>query len=609
VPSAATVAGVLCMYMYTGNGGPSLCNLPVSDRFSLLTLHCIAIAWSWILAALAQLRKVVRLLEKENDQFKRDCENKMSFQRKQEQHLREDNERLRMKVNDLSRPKVSVLAVLEEKQSQLIQQVEAYTAKNELETRNLEELNMKVESVSNRMTNCQDLIRTTIKCPELSQDELKELGYKLVQECPRNCRQEDAPPPGARNTNPDPNRCNVCKTTFRNVWVDKKGDRFKSKGDVERSRAYVPDVKLKKKLAMLEGRVNKTLIKFNESLVVNKSLRAEIEHLRKERMQFDSIQARLENQLNKKKTDIAVAIEATNVALETRDEANKKIVLYRTEIVNNQQEFDAAWRELDNTMDSEEKRRRQVKAKMEEEEKRKKSTVDDDAVQRKQLEELTAKYETSKADVQRFQEAFAQLQEATGLKDVDELVTTFVEAEEQNFRLFKFLNELNEEQDRLTNEVHMIAEEAERAASLNAQRDNHEFKKEQEDQLAHMEARAEELSELEETESTKVREVLKIIRRLYDELGCSHLINTDDTFQCDSSGQPIIADSNMLYFLGVIEQRARDLMNRLINEQAVAVDDGARRDITLSCLCPLGMGPSAPVGASKLNVQPPKIDT
>merc|ERR1719199_1777407 len=59
----------------------------------------------------------------------------MSFQRKQEQHLREDNERLRMKVNDLSRPKVSVLAVLEEKQSQLIQQVEAYTAKNELETR------------------------------------------------------------------------------------------------------------------------------------------------------------------------------------------------------------------------------------------------------------------------------------------------------------------------------------------------------------------------------------------------------------------------------------------------------------------------------------------
>merc|ERR1719199_989728 len=155
----------------------------------------------------------------------------------------------------------------------------------------------------------------------------------------------------------------------------------------------------------------------------------------------------------------------------------------------------------------------------------------------------------------------------------------------------------------------MIAEEAERALSLDAKPEKKEMERKRDEQLAQLQARAEELSELEETESTKVREVLKIIRRLYDELGCSHLINTDDTFQCDSSGQPIIADSNMLYFLGVIEQRARDLMNRLINEQAVAVDDGARRDITLSCLCPLGMGPSAPVGASKLNVQPPKIDT
>ena len=82
---------------------------------------------------MTQLRKVVRLLDKENDQFKRDCHSKMEFQKKQEQFLREDNERLRMKVNDLGRPKVAVLAALEEKQSVLISQVEAYTAKNDLE--------------------------------------------------------------------------------------------------------------------------------------------------------------------------------------------------------------------------------------------------------------------------------------------------------------------------------------------------------------------------------------------------------------------------------------------------------------------------------------------
>lgn len=549
-------------------------------------------------------------MDKENEQFRRDCHSKMEFQKKQEQFLRDDNERLRMKVNDLGRPKVAVLAALEEKQSILISQVEAYTAKNDIEMRSLEDIENSLSKVSAAIEKCQGGIRSKLKQPELNETDLEVLGYTFVKECPNNCRPEDAPPPGKPGANTDPNRCNVCKTSLRFSWMDRKGNRFKSKGDIERARSYVPDVKLKKKLAMLEGRVEQTLVKFNESLVVNKQLRSEIEHLRKERMQFDSIQAKLESQLNQKKADIALAIEATNVALETRDEANKKIAFYKTEIVNNQHEFDAAWRELDNTMESEEKRRRQVKAKMEEEEKKKKNNADDDAVQKKQLEELTAKYETSKADVQRFEEAFAQLQEATNLKDIDELVQTFLEAEEQNFKLFKFLNDLNLEQEKLQDEVNMISSEAVKAASAEMQPEKKEVERKLEDQLAQTQARAEELAEMEEEESAKVREIVKIIKRVYDELGCAKLINTNDCFQCDQNGNPIITDSNMMYFLGIVEQRARDLILRLINEQAVAVDDvPGRRDLKLTCVCPLGNGPSAPVGASKLTVQAPKIDT
>ena len=116
-------------------------------------------------------------------------------------------------------------------------------------------------------------------------------------------------------------------------------------------------------------------------------------------------------------------------------------------------------------------------------------------------------------------------------------------------------------------------------------------------------------SEMEEEESSKVREILKIIRRVYEELGCHKLVTTVDSFQCDGEGKPVITDSNMLHFLGIIEQRARVLMNRLISEQAVATDDEVRGDLTLTCLCPLGKGPTAPVGASKLRVDAPKIDT
>jgi len=559
----------------------------------------------------------VRLLEKENDQFKRDCDNKMNFQRKQERHLREENERLRMKVNDLGRPKVAVLAALEEKQAQLVQQVEAYSAKNDLETRNLEEIETQLEITSASIMKCQERIRSKIKQTELSRDELEKLGYRNLAECPNRClpaHEDGAPVASKAPAKPgqppeDGKKCTVCKLTLRSFWVDKKGDRYKSKGDIERARSYVPDIKLKKKLAMLEGRVEQTLIKFNESLVVNKELRAEIEHLRKERMQFDSIQAKLENELNQKKADIALAIEATNVALETRDEANKKIAHHRAEIQNNQLDFDTKWRELDNMMDSEEKRRRQVRAKIEQEEQRKKSKVDDDAEQKKHLEELTAKYEESKADVQRFEEAFENLKEATGLKNIDELVQTFLEAEEQNFKLFNFLNELNQEEEKLVEEVNKISAEAVEVACAGDQPEKQELRRKHEDQLAQLQARTDELSEMEEEESTKVREILKIIKRVHDELGCSKLINTEDSFQCDQSGNPIITDSNMMYFLGIIEQRARDLMLRLIKDQSEAVDDGpGRRDLKLSCVCPLGNGPSVPIGGSKLEVTAPKID-
>ena len=94
----------------------------------------------FFLTALQHLRKVVRLLDKENDQFRKDCDQKMAFQKKQEERLREENERLRIKVNDMSRPKVSVLAQMEERRSQLLEQVEVYQAKIEIDQRRLEDL-------------------------------------------------------------------------------------------------------------------------------------------------------------------------------------------------------------------------------------------------------------------------------------------------------------------------------------------------------------------------------------------------------------------------------------------------------------------------------------
>lgn len=59
--------------------------------------------------------------------------------------------------------------------------------------------------------------------------------------------------------------------------------------------------------------------------------------------------------------------------------------------------------------------------------------------------------------VQMFGEAFAKIQAATGIADIDELVETFIDAEDRNFTLFTYVNELNEEVAKLDEQVRCSA--------------------------------------------------------------------------------------------------------------------------------------------------------
>lgn len=47
------------------------------------------------------------------------------------------------------------------------------------------------------------------------------------------------------------------------------------------------------------------------------------------------------------------------------------------------------------------------------------------------------------------EDAFDQIKEATGISSIDEIVTTFIKAEEQNYSLYNYVNMLNQEIDTL----------------------------------------------------------------------------------------------------------------------------------------------------------------
>merc|ERR1712166_1041568 len=80
-----------------------------------------------------------------------------------------------------------------------------------------------------------------------------------------------------------------------------------------------------KQIRILENRLDKALVKFNEALAHNKNLRETIDNLRRERVVFDNIYRKLERELHEKKKKMANIIELSNQAYEARDQAQMEI--------------------------------------------------------------------------------------------------------------------------------------------------------------------------------------------------------------------------------------------------------------------------------------------
>jgi hypothetical protein len=60
------------------------------------------------------------------------------------------------------------------------------------------------------------------------------------------------------------------------------------------------------------------------------------------------------------------------------------------------------------------------------------------------------------------EQAFQQIKENSGIQDVDEIVTTFIKAEEQNYSLFNFVNLLTQEIDALEDNNKYLDDEIEK---------------------------------------------------------------------------------------------------------------------------------------------------
>jgi hypothetical protein len=217
-----------------------------------------------------------------------------------------------------------------------------------------------------------------------------------------------------------------------------------------------------------------------------------------------------------------------------------------------QAQFEQEWRELGRVLEQDRKLREKMVG-----QERGRTTSDEDSALRKSSNKGTWNVAKDKAAqkasldrVQSFEEAFQQIKGATGIDNIDELVQTFIDAEDQNFSLFNYVNELNNEVEKLEEQIADIKAEIEKYKGQGGQNDRQRKKllKDLEDRLASTEARAEQYEAKALKAAKTVSQLEQGIQNIFTKIGC------DKSAISDMLGTTGVTESNMMQYLGIIEQ-------------------------------------------------------
>jgi len=323
---------------------------------------------------------------------------------------------------------------------------------------------------------------------------------------------------------------------------------------------------VQKQIRILENRLDKALQKFNESIEANRLLREQIDTLRRERVVFDDIYKKLDNELHSKKKEMANIIEQANAAYEARDSAQAQMAALKQQADKEHAEFEKEWRELGKLIENDKKMKEFMRQKVRSKEEGKLAvTNNSDEDKLRKNRSMKSGFDTAKSQVAvtshqdqiiTYEEAFSKIQAATGICDIDDLVQNFINAEDQNFTLFKYNNELTADTEKLEQNIADYKEEYIQLSGSGT-------KKEDTDKVKMLEMLEEKWSDIDkkavlyndkyQDANQSLMHIRSGIESIFRRIGCS----PDDL---PSGTGNTISEVNMIAFLAAIEHRTNNLL-------------------------------------------------
>ncbi|KAJ3374654.1 Coiled-coil domain-containing protein 63 [Allomyces arbusculus] len=241
--------------------------------------------------------------------------------------------------------------------------------------------------------------------------------------------------------------------------------------------ALVNSQAIDKQIRVLENRLDQALVKYNRALATNKRLRATIDNLRRERLVFDTVYTKFEKDLADQKKSMAEIIESSNSAYEARDEAQSKILLLTEKAEKEYQTYIQEVKELDRTLEQDRKLKNFLATKAADRLAESFNGADASRKPKKMSKTNSSSQDMLNASVASYEKVLSHIQEVTGVNSLDELVQRFKDVEDQNFSLFNYVNQMNNEVEKVAEELLRIQRQMESLAAENRQAERERKKK------------------------------------------------------------------------------------------------------------------------------------
>jgi len=198
--------------------------------------------------------------------------------------------------------------------------------------------------------------------------------------------------------------------------------------------------------------------------------------------------------------------------------------------------------------------------------------------------------------VQVYNDAFAKIQAATGMSDMDKLVISFINAEDQNFSLFNYANELNQDLERLEEAVAELQGEwrALTGADANSEGQRQKVLDDLNTQTSELQTRSDAYETKFSSSTRKLDGLITGVSHSFANLECRKP-------EVEELGDRI-TENNLLAYLGSIEERA----NEILQFKSTLDTHKSQSDYKLAAKIQgtpvLGQGPVAGSGSSKVEV-------